>query len=277
MIIRFPFTSDSRKTVRFSFVADNMPRMEELIPDDITMLIKAENGIEIYPMVYALPDEIGMVIESGNNVVIDNITIGMNDVYSAAMRLACNEVQANIETNILENGDGSLRMVIRADQADANLLIDATRTSLFNAWMALHIDDDVEWDARIDALIDEVNMKLRAQNNAEVGPITTSLDKLRAFMQLADSKAYRRIGGLDDLKIGILDAMHIADVDYDEDPVSLHLEIGVIVDETGTAKLVMRAVDDVDVVRGTPVTLAMIDTDTLGELDGDVVPDYIYL
>lgn len=276
MIVRFPFVSDSRKTIKFPFVADNMPHVEELIPNDIYMLIKAENGIELYPTVYALPDEIGMIMNAGNDVVIDNIAIGMNDIYSSAMRMACNELQTNIETSILENGSGNLQMVIRADQTDTNLLIDATRTSLFKAWMALHIND-LEWEYHIDTLLDEVNMKIRTQNNVDVGPITTSLDKLRTFMKIAESKDFSRIKDLDDLKIGILDAMQISNVDYNESLVDLHLEIGVVIDEDGNARLVVRASDDVGVVRGVPVTLAMIDANKLGELDGDVIPDYTYI
>ena len=270
MIVRFPFVADSRKTFRFDFMADNIPHFEDLDLNDIVMLIKAENGIEVHPFVYLLPDEIGMIIQAEDSVVIDNIDIGL-DIYDTAMRIACNEAQTSISVNILENGSGNTRMVIKADEADTNLLIDATRTSLFKAWMALHIND-LEWEYRIDALINEVNMKIRAKTDVDVGPISTNLDKLRAFMMLADSKDYV---GLEDLEQGVLEQMGLSE--YETKLADLHLEIGILKDEAGNAILMLRAVDDLKVIRGVPITLGMIDANKIGELDPDSVPDYTYL
>ena len=233
MIVRFPFLADSRKTIKFPFYADTMPQWEYLDPDDIAMMIRAHDDLEVWPTIYALPDEIGMIISAENSVEIKDISVSV-DVYESAMKLVCNKLETSIATSILDDGDGNLAMVIKADETEPNILIDAARTALFKAWLKLANSNDIEFSQEVEPLLEECDTYIRAQSNLEVGPISTNLERLNALMKLADSRYYPVIGELDPLTIGLLDLMNL---DGMERLVDLHLEIGALRDGDGNIRL----------------------------------------
>lgn len=274
MIIRFPFLADSR-IIKFSFYADSIPKWEEIVPDDIALIIRAHDNVEVWPTIYAIPNSIGMVIKAEDNVEITNIATSL-DLYESAMRLVCNHLDVNIATSILNDGDGNLSMVIKADETEPTILIDAARTALFKTWLRIAASNGIDFSQEVEPVLEECDTYIHAHNGVEVGPINQNLERLSALMKLADSQNPRIIDEIDPLRDGIIDLMKIEDLDYDEQLVDLHLEIGALEDDDGNIKLVIRAVDDLHVIRGTPVTIGTLDPQKIGELDGAVIPDFIY-
>ena len=144
--------------------------------------------------------------------------------------------------------------------------------------MMLRAADDVGWSAQIIDIFNDIKMQLKAQENLEFH-IETGLDKLSALLALASNNFgdnYYKIGGLDRLKIGLLDYMHIRDFVDDTDAVSL--KIGLLEDEdSGKINMVLRAEDDLHIVVGIPIKVGEIDETKIAELDEDILPDYHYI
>ena len=150
--------------------------------------------------------------------------------------------------------------------------------SLNEIKMIIRAADNIEWNAQILALLNDIKMQIMAQSNQELN-IETSIDRVQTLLAIAGKNFGERnnvIGGLDGLKMCLLDLMHLSD--FNQNGNELSLQICIIDDgESGKANLVLRAEDDVHVVHGIPIKLGELDQTYLNELDPDILPDFDYL
>ena len=147
------------------------------------------------------------------------------------------------------------------------------------AKMLIRVADDIVWSAAIRDIFDELHLHIYAQDDVWFDSITQGIENLAIIMNLVGvdfDKNVKVLGGLDQLRIGLLDLMHLSDLEDKQGAV--RLKIGILEDgETGKVSLVMRAEDDVSTVCGIPITLGEIDGEKLKDLDPNILPDFHYL
>ena len=262
MIVRFPFSIDSKRRIRFD--AENLPHYEYPDPEEDIMLLK-EDTILLFVHIYALLDSISMRIGAENEL---EIHLGIwPDIAELAMRIMCSELDLSVDVKILEDSNGGLNMIIRTSQAvEADLLIEIARTAFMRAWLKLHAYGSVPTEESIGLPMNPSNMYLRADNGVSLGPITTTLDELNACMaELVEMWNPLKIGDLDDIMVSLLDPHRVPD--YGRTSLSPHLEIAVIKDTDAKAQLVLRAVDDAGTELAEAIQLGYLDDMKIGSID----------
>lgn len=282
MIVRFPFTADSnsisfpfladkRHNIIFDFHGENLLHYEYPDLEEDIMVLKAEDQLLLFVEIFALLDSIAMKINAQGDLEI-HMQI-WPDLVETAMHILAHELELSLQIKIIEDGNGNIDMVIKADDdVLPEIFIDAARTAFFRAWLRLQAHD-AETRLDIGIPLNPSNVYIRAHDGLSIGPITTTLDDLNACMaQLVEMWKPLTIGDLDDTLISLLDPKHIPD--YGRGSLSPHLEIAAVKDEEQRIQLVLRAADDTGATVSEAVTLGYLDDLRIGDVDPIQNPGY---
>lgn len=211
------------------------------------MAIRASDDVHGSPSQHIFPDEISFSLNSKNDVEVGPID-HFAELTEAVMDMVSNAVVQNgMSAYMSTNNLGQSIMVLRpANDVDPENAVEVAKSVVMNAWMRLTAQEDAEISPGIRTLPTPTEMSISVNDELMLGPVNIMAQNLNALMKAC----------------------------AEDGAANVRFQIGFFRTQTGTINIMLRAVDELDVLRGMPVVIGTLDPKTIGELDGNPMPDY---